>query len=98
LKALAGNPLLLVELIGQLREERLEPTTGNATRVSELSPASVERLVSPRLRRLGAAAGSVARASAVLGADAAPRHAARTRRPRATVTAAAPAQAAARST
>jgi DNA-binding CsgD family transcriptional regulator len=76
LESTGGNPFLLVELIGALREERLEPTTSNAARVSELSPASVERLVSLRLRRLGAAAGSVARATAVLGADAAPRHAA----------------------
>ena len=73
LEATGGNPFLLVELIEALREEGLEPTAPNAARVTELAPARVGRSVSLRLARLGAAARSVARATAVLGADAAAR-------------------------
>lgn len=68
--ATAGNPFLLGELVADLARERVEPRVRNAGLVAELGPEAVARAVVARLARLPRAAESVARAVAVLSADA----------------------------
>lgn len=69
-EATAGNPFLLGELVEDLARERIEPRERNAGRVQERGPESVSQAIASRLVRLPAAAESVARAVAVLGAGA----------------------------
>ncbi len=69
-----GNPFLLGELVRAIAAERWEPTARNAARIGSLAPEAVLRAVAVRLMRLSDDAASVARAVAVLGDDAHPRH------------------------
>src|SRR6478736_1818980 len=71
-----GNPFLVRELIETLRAEGIGPGEAGADRVAGLSPRSVAREVALRVGRLEPAAGELARAAAILGDDAALRHAA----------------------
>jgi DNA-binding CsgD family transcriptional regulator len=65
--ASGGNPLLLAELAGALRAQRIAPTAANASRVLELGPQAVSRAVRLRLAALPPAAGTLAEAASVLG-------------------------------
>jgi hypothetical protein len=71
-----GNPLLLRELLNAVASEGLTPTAANVERMRELEADAVSRTVSLRLIRLPPDAKSLARAVAILGDDADPRHAA----------------------
>jgi len=71
-----GNPFLVRELIETLRADGIGPGEGGADRVADLGPRSVAQEVALRVARLGPAAGELARAAAILGDDAALRHAA----------------------
>jgi DNA-binding CsgD family transcriptional regulator len=71
-----GNPFLVRELIETLRADGIGPGEAAADRVAGLGPRSVAQEVALRVARLGPAAGEVARAAAILGDDAALRHAA----------------------
>jgi DNA-binding CsgD family transcriptional regulator len=71
-----GNPFLVRELIETLRAEGIGPGEAGADRVAGLSPRSVAQEVALRVGRLEPAAGELARAAAILGDDAALRHAA----------------------
>ncbi|MGI8511324.1 MAG: helix-turn-helix transcriptional regulator, partial [Solirubrobacteraceae bacterium] len=72
-----GNPLLLRELAGALREEGVAPTAQGAWRAREIGPAPVSRSLTLTLSRLGEDATRVARSVAVLGDDAQAAHVAR---------------------
>ncbi|MEJ7781386.1 MAG: AAA family ATPase [Solirubrobacteraceae bacterium] len=72
-----GNPLLLRELAGALREEGVAPTAQGAWRAREIGPAPVSRSLTLTLSRLGEDATRVARSVAVLGDDAQATHVAR---------------------
>ena len=74
--ATGGNPFLVRELTHLIRNEAIEPTAAQATRVRELVPEVVARTVLVRLLRLPPAAVGMARAVALLGTDADLRHAA----------------------
>ncbi|HEV2784766.1 MAG TPA: AAA family ATPase, partial [Solirubrobacteraceae bacterium] len=65
-----GNVFLLGELVGAVRAEGWQPTAHNAARIGTLAPEPVLRAVAVRLMRLSDDAAGVARAVAVLGADA----------------------------
>jgi DNA-binding CsgD family transcriptional regulator len=69
-----GNPLLLVELLGELGREGIEPTAGHADRVRELASDELSRRVSARLGELPEPARLVATLAAVLGPDSDLRH------------------------
>jgi DNA-binding CsgD family transcriptional regulator len=71
-----GNPFLVRELIETLRAEGIGPGEAGAGRVAGLGPRSVAQEVALRVARLGPAAGELARAAAILGDEAALRHAA----------------------
>src|SRR5215831_18641646 len=71
-----GNPFLVRELIETLRAEGIGPGEAGADRVAGLGPRAVAREVAVRVGRLGPAASELARAAAILGDDAALRHAA----------------------
>jgi DNA-binding CsgD family transcriptional regulator len=71
-----GNPFLVRELIETLRAEGIGPGEAGADRVAGLGPRSVAQEVALRVGRLEPAAGELARAAAILGDDAALRHAA----------------------
>lgn len=71
-----GNPFLLKELLAELAAEGIEPTAASAPRIGSYAPDAVSRSVLIRLLRLPDAASRLARAAAVLGDDAALRHAA----------------------
>lgn len=73
-EAVAGNPFLLRELIAELRHERVRPTTAASARVADIAPRAVSRTMLARIASLPAAAAPVARAVAILGDGAAPRH------------------------
>ncbi|HEX8121849.1 MAG TPA: AAA family ATPase [Solirubrobacteraceae bacterium] len=68
--ATGGNPLLLKELVHELREEGVEPTAERVERVRRLSPRGISTIVLLRLGRLPPDATALARAVAVLGDDA----------------------------
>jgi tetratricopeptide (TPR) repeat protein len=72
----AGNPFLLRELVAELASLGVAPTEAGVAQVHHLSPKSLSRSVLRRLARLPAEAETLARAVAVLGARAEPRHAA----------------------
>jgi DNA-binding CsgD family transcriptional regulator len=65
-----GMPFLVRELIRALRAEGVTPLASSVGRIRDLGPRSVARSVVARARGLGAGALEVARAVAVLGADA----------------------------
>ena len=71
-----GNPFLVRELIATLRADGIGPGEAGADRVAGLGPRSVAQEVALRVARLGPAAGELARAAAILGDEAALRHAA----------------------
>ena len=72
-----GNPFLVRELIETLRADGTGPgEEAGADRVAGLGPTSVAQEVALRIARLGPTAGELARAAAILGDDAALRHAA----------------------
>jgi DNA-binding CsgD family transcriptional regulator len=68
--ATGGNPLLLRELAGALKEDGVAPTAGEAHRVERLVPDALSRHVLVRLSRLPPSAAALARAGAVLGGGA----------------------------
>jgi DNA-binding CsgD family transcriptional regulator len=65
-----GNPLFLREVLASLAETGCLPVAEESERVHALAPGSVTRSVLRRLTRLGADAVALARAAAVLDADA----------------------------
>jgi len=65
-----GNAFLLGELVRAVETEGWKPTARNAARIGTLAPEAVLRAVAVRLMRLSDDAAGVARAVAVLGADA----------------------------
>ncbi|HEX8102649.1 MAG TPA: AAA family ATPase [Solirubrobacteraceae bacterium] len=65
--ATGGNPLLLRELARAAAEQGLRGTGEESERVTALGSRGISEAVGRRLRTLGAAAGGVARAAAVLG-------------------------------
>jgi DNA-binding CsgD family transcriptional regulator/tetratricopeptide (TPR) repeat protein len=71
-----GNPLLLRELVHAIAAEGLAPTEENVPRLRELGARAGSRAVSLRLSQLPAEARELAYAVAVLGDDADPRQAA----------------------
>lgn len=75
-EATAGNPFYLHELLLALRDEPGLDAGQLAERAQSLAPDAVTRSVRVRIGRLGAHAGALARAVAVLGDDVPVRHAA----------------------
>ena len=75
-EATGGNPLLLRELVHAIADEGLAPTEANVPRLRELGARAGSRAVSLRLSRLPPATTSLAQAVAILGDDADPRQAA----------------------
>lgn len=73
----AGNPFLLTALLRQLVADEIEPSDDVARRLSAFGPEQVARSVERQLSRLPEGAAALARAVAVLGSGAPPRHAAR---------------------
>lgn len=71
-----GNPLFLRELLAAARDERLSAREGSVRALRVIAPAAVGTSVLARLGRLGEEAVALARAVAVLGADAEVVHAA----------------------
>ncbi len=76
-RATGGVPLLLRELIRSLRDRGIDPSRASAPVVEEIGPPTIARYVTDRVRSLAPGAEAVARAAAVLGADAAIHRAAR---------------------
>jgi DNA-binding CsgD family transcriptional regulator len=62
-----GNPFYLSALIREAAAQALAPTAAEATRVRELGPEAIARLLLRRLDALGPGAPELARALAVLG-------------------------------
>ena len=71
-----GNPLLLRELVHAIVADDLAPTEGQVPRLRKLGARAGSRTVSLRLSRLPPDATKLARAVAILGDDADPRQAA----------------------
>jgi DNA-binding CsgD family transcriptional regulator len=69
-----GNVFLLGELVRAVEAEGFAPDAQSAARIGTLAPEAVLRAVAVRLMRLSDDAAGVARAVAVLGDDARPRH------------------------
>jgi DNA-binding CsgD family transcriptional regulator len=65
-----GNPFLLRALMADLRDEYADPGTATAEHVRRLTPEAVSASVLVRLARLPAGARALARAVAILGAEA----------------------------
>ena len=70
-EATGGNPLLLAELLKTLRTEGVTPDVTNLAQLEELAPRAASRAVLVRLARQSRDAVAMARATAVLGDDAA---------------------------
>lgn len=64
--ACGGKPLLMRELTAALHDDGVAPVAANASRVMELAPSAVSRLLLLRLAHLPAEATALARAVAVL--------------------------------
>ena len=64
--ASAGNPFYLREIVAAARAEGIEPTDQGAERLRNVTPDSVARAVSSRLRRLPPEARALAQAAALL--------------------------------
>ncbi|MBV8733755.1 MAG: hypothetical protein JO120_03130, partial [Solirubrobacterales bacterium] len=75
-EATGGNPFLLSELIASVRADGLSPTAAAASQIRSLAPHAITRSMVVRLGRLSREAAAFARGVAVLGAEAALRHAA----------------------
>jgi len=75
-KETAGNPLLVRELVHVIAAEGLAPTEANVPRLRELGARAGSRAVALRLSRLAPEATTLAQAVAILGDDADPRQAA----------------------
>jgi DNA-binding CsgD family transcriptional regulator len=75
-EATAGNPFMLRELIRELAADGSSGTAGEAARVRDVAPATIQRAVLVRLGRLPDPAPRLAQAIAVLGDDAEPQQAA----------------------
>jgi DNA-binding CsgD family transcriptional regulator len=71
-----GNPFLARELVRSLQADGIAPTARSVPAIEQLVPASVVQSVLVRLARLGPSCQQLAAAVAVLGGDAAMRHAA----------------------
>jgi DNA-binding CsgD family transcriptional regulator len=71
-----GNPLLLRELMHAIAAEGLAPTESNVPRLRELGARAGSRAVTVRLSRLAPESRRLAQAVSILGDDADPRHAA----------------------
>ena len=69
-QATGGVPLLVRELTRALAEQAVKPVAGSVAHLEQIGPRTVARYVVARVRRLTPAAEPVARAAAVLGADA----------------------------
>jgi DNA-binding CsgD family transcriptional regulator len=65
-----GTPFLIKELIAEMREQGISPTSESALRVRELGPGEVGRAARLRIERRGSAAVALATAVSVLGTDA----------------------------
>ena len=65
--ATGGNPLLLRELLLELKDRGLMPTAENAEHVAELGPQGVSRAVLRRLKKLPSGAFELAKTLALLG-------------------------------
>ena len=63
----AGNPMLLVALLDELRRVETRPDQMTAAELGRLSPRPVQRMVRAQLAALPEAAGSIADAVALLG-------------------------------
>jgi len=68
--ATGGNPFLLTELVRVLREHEVPFTAAGAQQVSTIAPPQIARAVRARLARLGRDHDALARAVALLGANA----------------------------
>ncbi|HMJ03007.1 MAG TPA: AAA family ATPase [Conexibacter sp.] len=68
-EATGGNPFLLRELVGALRQDGLSADEHDVPRLRELRPHTVSRSLMLRLARMPPAAGRIASAIAVLGGD-----------------------------
>lgn len=68
-EAVGGNPLLLDQLVGELRREAVVPSAANSHRVVEMGPRAVSRWILARLGGLDRSVFALARAAAVLGED-----------------------------
>ena len=73
--ATGGNPFLLRELLVELSAQRSTGTAGEASGLRDLAPATIRRSVLLRIARLPEGAGRLARAVAICGDSAEPRHA-----------------------
>lgn len=62
-----GNPFLLTELLREVHVQQLSPTAATARSVGTLAPDGVSTAIAVRMGRMGADAGVVAEAVAVLG-------------------------------
>jgi DNA-binding CsgD family transcriptional regulator len=71
-----GNPFLLSELIAAVKADGVAATEAGASEIESVAPEAIGRSVIVRLGRLAPEAGALARAIAVLGAEAELRHAA----------------------
>ena len=69
LEVTGGNPFYLRELLLALAEERSAPAAELTRRARALAPDAVTRSLRVRVGRLGADAGALARAVAILGTD-----------------------------
>ncbi len=72
-----GNPLLLTELLAQLQADGCAPSAETAEHLTDLTPEAIVNFVVGRLRRMPAAARSLAGAVSLLGDGTSVRHAAR---------------------
>jgi hypothetical protein len=72
-----GNPVLLTELLAQLRADRRPPNAATARRLTELAPETIVNMVAVRLGTMPAEAQALAFAVSVLGDRASLGHAAR---------------------
>src|ERR687893_185833 len=66
-RATGGEPLLLPQLLNEVRAEGIEPVDANAGRIASLGPDTVRASVLLRLERMPSAGAPVARALAILG-------------------------------
>lgn len=66
-RAADGNPLLLHALASAVRERGGQPTASNAATLDKLGAVQLQRIILPRLHRLGPDALGVVRALSILG-------------------------------
>jgi DNA-binding CsgD family transcriptional regulator len=73
-RATLGNPFFVGELLREIAREQIPRTSEGAQRVLDLVPSNVARAVIMHLGRLAPHAPEVAKATAILGGRAEPRH------------------------